>query len=89
MGALPKQAPAAIISDERALLIDGLITDLYRHQPTTMRALLAYYALGRGYREVAKELSCSFSEARVATRGGLAAIAVCFTEHRNTASCVA
>lgn len=89
MGVLQMQKANAVISDERALLVDGLLADLSKHQSSHVKALLAYYAMGKGYRGVAQELGCSYSDARVAVRAGLAAVATCFTEHRCTASSVA
>lgn len=89
MGALQMQTATAVISDERALLVDGLLADLSKHQTSHVKALLAYYVMGKGYRGVAQELSYSYSDARVAVRAGLAAVATCFTEHRCTSSSAA
>lgn len=89
MGVLQMQQATALISDERALLVDGLLADLSKYQPSNVKALLAYYVMGRGYRGVAQEIGYSYADARVAVRAGLAAVAACFTEHRRTSTSTA
>ncbi|MCP8465913.1 hypothetical protein NK553_18335 [Pseudomonas sp. ZM23] len=79
-------SPIPLISDDRALMVEGFLGRLVKTDPAAVESMTLYFVHGLTYREVGGRTGASYADARMLVRAGLSALAACFLIHEKMAA---